>query len=140
MLLRFGNVVLWLNGHIHANRVSARGDERGSGGGFWEVTTASLVDWPCQSRLVEVIDAGDGFLAIACTMVDHDATNSGGAGRAQGAHSNAGERTDLAALHRELAGNVPYSGFESGRAGSPLDRNVILPLRAPFLLSRLSAM
>ena len=48
--------------------------------------------------------------------------------------------TDLAALHRELAGNVPYSGFESGRAGSPLDRNVILPLRAPFLLSRLSAM
>jgi metallophosphoesterase (TIGR03767 family) len=125
MLHRFGNVVLWLNGHIHANRVSARRDERGSGGGFWEVTTASLVDWPCQGRMVELIDAGDGFLAIASTMVDHDTT---------------GDRSDLAGLHRELAGNVPYSGFASGRAGSSLDRNVILPLRAPFSLSRLSAM
>jgi metallophosphoesterase (TIGR03767 family) len=123
VLHRFGNVVLWLNGHIHANRVSPRADERGGGGGFWEVTTASLVDWPCQGRMVEVIDAGDGFLAIACTMVDHDST---------------GDRSDLAALHRELAGNVPYSGFASGRTGSSLDRNVILPLRAPFTLAGLT--
>ncbi len=128
VLLRFGNVVLWLNGHIHANRVRARSDERGNGGGFWEVTTASLVDWPCQGRLVELIDAGEGLLAIACTMVDHDAMIDAGAG----------ERSDLAALHRELAANVPYAGFASGRAGSPLDRNVILPLRAPFPLASLA--
>ena len=128
VLLRFGNVVLWLNGHIHANRVTARPDALGSGGGFWEVTTASLVDWPCQGRLVELIDTGEGMLAIACTMVDHDATTDAGAG----------EPSDLAALHRELAGNVPYSGFASRRAGSPMDRNVILPLRAPFPLARLA--
>jgi len=117
-LLRFDNVVLWLNGHIHANRVRAHADENG-GGGFWEVTTASLVDWPCQGRVVEIVDAGDGLLAIACTMVDHDGS-------------------ELSALHRELAGNEPGAGFASGRAGSPLDRNVILPLRAPFPLSGLS--
>jgi metallophosphoesterase (TIGR03767 family) len=127
VLLRFGNVVLWLNGHTHANRVRARVDELGAGGGFWEVTTASLVDWPCQGRIVEIIDAAEGMLAIACTMVDHDVTIDAGADETSG----------LAALHRELAANVPYSGFASGRAGSLLDRNVILPLRAPFPLARL---
>ena len=108
-------MVLWLNGHIHSNRVRARPDprEKGQGGGLWEVTTASLVDWPCQGRIVEIFDAGDGMLAIACTMVDH-------------------EGSELAAVHRELAGNAPAAGFASGRAGTPLDRNVILPLRAPF--------
>ena len=118
-LLRFGNVVLVLNGHIHANRVRAHADEEGDGGGFWEVTTASLVDWPCQGRIVEIVDAGDGLLAIACTMVDHDGS-------------------ELSALHRELAGNEPGAGFASGRAGTPLDRNVILPLRAPFPVSRIT--
>jgi metallophosphoesterase (TIGR03767 family) len=127
LLHRFGNVVLWLNGHIHANRVRPRPDPSGVTGGFWEVTTASLVDWPCQGRLVEVVDAGDGMLAIACTMVDHD-----------GAIAAGGEDpVDLAGLHRELAGNAPFAGFVSGRAGSPHDRNVILPLRAPFPLRRL---
>ena len=117
-LRRFGNVVLWLNGHIHSNRIQARSDAGGHG--FWEVTTASLVDWPCQARIVELADVGDGLLAIACTMVDHDGS-------------------ELAALHRELAGNAPAAGFASGRAGNPTDRNVILPIRAPFPLSRLGS-
>ena len=105
-------MVLWLNGHIHANRITPRADQQG-GHGFWEVTTSSLVDWPCQARLVELFDAGKGLLGIACTMIDH-----------QGA--------DVAALHRELAANVPFSGFESWRTGTPEDRNAILLLRAPF--------
>jgi metallophosphoesterase (TIGR03767 family) len=116
-LLRFGNVVLWLNGHIHANRVRARPDSSGQGGGFWEVTTASVVDWPCQGRIVELLDLGDGHMGIACTMVDHDGS-------------------ELAALHRELAGNAPAAGFASARTGTPLDRNVILPLRAPLAMAR----
>ena len=115
-----GNVVLWLNGHIHASVIRPRPDPRGKGGGFWEVTTSSLVDWPCQARVVELFEAGDGLLAIACTMVDHDgSTDPGGAV----------EPAQLAGLHRQLAGNVPVAGFDSGRAGTPLDRNVILPLR-----------
>ena len=112
-LLRFGNVVLWLNGHIHANRVRAHRDESRAGGGFWEVTTSSVVDWPCQGRVVEILEAGGGLLAVACTMVDH-------------------EGSELGSLHRELAGNEPGAGFSSGRAGTPLDRNVILPVRSPF--------
>jgi hypothetical protein len=104
------NLVLWLNGHIHMNRVQPRGT-------FWEVTTASLVDWPCQARLVEIVETGGGRLAIACTMVDHDAPRDPG---------EAADSARMAALHRELAGNVPGQGFGSRRAGSELDRNVIL--------------
>jgi len=112
LLLRFRNVVLWLNGHIHANRITARRDP-GRGQGLWEVTTSSLVDWPCQARLVELFRTRDGLLAIACTMLDHDGLG-------------------LADLHRELAGNVPSAGFDAGRSGTPLDRNVILLLPLPF--------
>jgi len=106
LLSRFPNVVLWLNGHIHANRIAPRGT-------FWEVTTGSVVDWPCQARLVEIYDKAGGGLAIGCTMLDHD-----GAG--------------LAGLHRELAANAPFAGFDCGRAGTPGDRNAILLLPAPF--------
>ena len=112
LLLRFQNVVLWLNGHIHANRITPRTGPPDTHG-FWEVTTSSLVDWPCQARLIEIFEADDGQLAIACTMVDH-------------------EGTGLAGLHRELAANVPFNGFDSRRPGTPEDRNVILLLRAPF--------
>jgi metallophosphoesterase (TIGR03767 family) len=121
LLLRFPNVVLWLNGHIHANRITPRADRQG-GHGFWEVTTSSIVDWPCQARLVELFDAGAGHLAVACTMVDHDGTVRG----------KDGKLPDLAGLHRELAGNVPHNGFDSTRPGTPTDRNAILLLRAPF--------
>lgn len=106
LLQRFRNVVLWLNGHIHANRITPRGT-------FWEVTTSSLVDWPCQARLVELVRSRDGRLGIRCTMLDHDGEG-------------------LAGLHRELAGNVPHAGFESWRTGLPADRNAVLLLRDPF--------
>jgi len=106
----FPKLVLWLNGHIHMNRVQPRAT-------FWEVTTGSLVDWPCQARLVELTDIGGGRLAIACTMVDHDSPLD---------HAGGGDSAELAALHRELASNVPGQGAGARRGGSELDRNVIL--------------
>jgi metallophosphoesterase (TIGR03767 family) len=112
LLLRFRNVVLWLNGHIHANRITPRAGVY-DGHGFWEVTTSSLVDWPCQARVVELFEAGEGLLGIGCTMVDH-------------------QGSELASLHRELSGNVPFNGYESWRPGSPADRNAILLLPRPF--------
>ena len=112
MLVRFGNVVLWLNGHTHYNRITSRQGTRGERG-FWEVTTGSIVDWPCQARLVEIFKTAEGHLAIGCTMVDHDGEG-------------------LAGLHRELAANAPYGGFDSARAGTPGDRNAVLILPSPF--------
>jgi len=121
LLLRFQNVVLWLNGHIHANRITPRPDPHG-GHGFWEVTTSAVVDWPCQARLVELFDAGNGLLGIACTMLDHEGST----------RSRDDEPPDLAGLHRELAANVPMNGFDSWRPGAPTDRNAILLLPTPF--------
>ena len=77
------------------------------------MTTGSLVDWPCQARLIEIFRTRDDQLAIACTMVDHDGKG-------------------LAGLHRELAANVPLNGFDSWRPGTPADRNAILLLPRPF--------
>jgi metallophosphoesterase (TIGR03767 family) len=106
LLSRFGNVVLWLNGHTHINLIAARG-------GFWEVTTGSIVDWPCQARVVELFETDAGDLAMGCTMLDHDGEG-------------------LAGLHRELAANVPFRGFDDGSDGRPEDRNVVLTRPRPF--------
>ena len=129
MLHRFGNVVLWLNGHTHTNAVRARRDPGDSARGFWEVTTCSVVDWPCQTRLVEIVDAG-GHLSIVCTMVDHDSPLAPGSLQTI---------DDLAALHRELAANMPVIGADSTRSGLTGDRNADLRLPAPFPLGRVPA-
>lgn len=47
LLHRFPNVVLWLNGHAHANTVRPRRDPADPSRGFWEVTTCAIADWPC---------------------------------------------------------------------------------------------
>lgn len=128
LLHRFGNVVLWLNGHTHINSVRARCDPAGPARGFWEVTTCAVVDWPCQTRVVEITDVA-GELAITCTMVDHDSPL---------APRSLDRAADLAALHRQLAANVPLIGAAGpGRPDRPSDRNVELRIRAPFPLSRL---
>jgi metallophosphoesterase (TIGR03767 family) len=128
LLYRFGNVVLWLNGHTHINSIRARRDPADPARGFWEVTTCAVVDWPCQTRVVEVTDMA-GELAITCTMVDHDSPL---------APRSLDSAADLAGLHRELAANVPVIGAaDPGRPGLPSDRNVELRIRAPFPLCRL---
>ncbi|HEY6794753.1 MAG TPA: TIGR03767 family metallophosphoesterase [Kineosporiaceae bacterium] len=131
-LHRFPNVVLWLSGHTHTNRVRPRIDPHDPRRGFWEVTTCAIVDWPCQTRLVELLDLGNGILAIACTMVDHDSPLGPGASLEGSALTS----RQLASLHRELAGNVPYAGAGTRLEGIATDRNVVLPLRAPFDLGR----
>lgn len=129
LLHRFPNVVLWLNGHTHTNAVRPRFDPGNPERGFWEVTTCAVIDWPCQTRLVELLDCG-GYLAIVCTMVDHDTP-------AVPVHLEDGD--GLASLHRELAANVPFRGACSDAAGTPGDRNVELRSTLPFPLDRLAS-
>ncbi len=126
LLHRYRNVVLWLNGHTHTNAVRARRDPADPARGFWEVTTCSVVDWPCQARLVEIVDAG-AYLSIVCTMVDHDSPAAPGP-----LHTG----DDLASLHRELAANMPVIGAGSGRPGLAGDRNAELRIPPPFPLGR----
>jgi metallophosphoesterase (TIGR03767 family) len=124
-LHRFPNIVLWLNGHTHLNAVRARYDPGNPVRGFWDVTTCAVIDWPCQTRLVEFVDRGS-YLSIVCTMVDHDTPV---------AAASLETRAGLASLHRELAANVPFRGAGSGAAGTPADRNVELRVTPPFPLA-----
>ena len=137
LLHRFPNVVLWLTGHTHTNAVRSRPapDPDRPGGGFWEVTTCAVMDWPGQARLVELLDPGDGLLRIACTMVDHDSPVVPDRGPFAGP---AAGREHLAGLHRELSANVPLAGLGSPTAGTAGDRNVVLTLPAPFDLARVA--
>ena len=130
LLHRFRNVVLWLNGHTHTNAIMARRDPADPARGFWEVTTCAIVDWPCQARLVEIIDAG-GCLSIVCTMVDHDTPV---------APRSLETSDDLASLHRELAANMPVIGADSYRSGLATDRNAELRIVPPFPPDRVPAL
>ena len=125
LLHRFPNVVLWLNGHTHTNTIRPHRDPADPSRGFWEVTTCAVVDWPCQTRVVELVDHGE-YLSIVTTMVDHDTPVS---------PASLETADDLAALHRELSANVPWP--VSALAGAAGDRNTELRVIPPFPLKRL---
>ncbi|HEU5045349.1 MAG TPA: metallophosphoesterase, partial [Nocardioidaceae bacterium] len=122
-LLAHENVVAWVNGHTHRNTVRAH--SRPAGGGFWEINTASHIDWPQQSRIIEVVDNHDDTVSIFATMVDH------GAPVRMPSHLDGPVR--LAALGRLLAANDPQEQ-STDRRGKRRDRNVELVLPAPAVL------
>jgi metallophosphoesterase (TIGR03767 family) len=122
-LHRYPNVVLWLNGHSHFCRIFGHSDPQGRTGGFWEVNTPSHIDFPQQSRIVEMVDNRDGTLSVFATLVDH-------AGHAEtGPVTTDIER--LAAISRELSANDPQVDL-SVQLGTPEDRNVELLIQTPF--------
>jgi metallophosphoesterase (TIGR03767 family) len=119
LLLGHPSVALWVNGHTHEHRVTAIADAEGRG--FWQVTTASHIDWPQQSRVVEIGEATDGTLLVACTVLDSAAET-----RWTGGH----DPLSLAALSRELSANdwQYRTGPEPVGAGTADDRDVVLLL------------
>ena len=125
LLLAHPHVVAFVAGHTHENRITAF--KRGAGG-FWGIETASEIDWPIQSRLLEIMDNRDGTLSIFGTLIDHGATL---ATPAPGTPAAGFDRGTLAALGREFAYNDPQVGFEDGAEGRPQDRNVELLVRDP---------
>jgi metallophosphoesterase (TIGR03767 family) len=141
LLLRYPNVVLWVNGHTHVNSVTAhrRADGSAVPGGFWEVNTASHIDFPQQARIVELADNHDGTISVFGTIVDSAAPLA--------VPGSLDDPLALAALSRELAVNdwqerpaAPgAAGQPDGRRGKVEDRNVELIMRAPFALPELAA-
>lgn len=129
LLLAHPRVIAYVAGHTHENRITAfeRAPD-GRGGGFWGIETASEIDWPIQSRLLEVMDNRDGTLSIFGTLIDHGASL---ATPPPGTNAGAFDAETLAAIGRELAYNDPQVGFEAGAEGRPQDRNVELLLADP---------
>jgi hypothetical protein len=125
VLHRHDRVVAWLSGHRHINRVSHRPHPDGANQGFWEIITASTIDWPSQGRSVEILRTVDGSLVMACSPVDHAGDLVPGA---DAPHSLAG----IAGLHRELAANLvgPWGTPKVAKLSGRLeDKACILGLR-----------
>jgi metallophosphoesterase (TIGR03767 family) len=139
LLLQYPNVVAWVNGHTHVNNVIPHRRPSGwhSPGGFWEINTASHIDFPQQARIVELVDNRDGTLSILGTIIDSLAPLT---------WTGTGSPVQLAALSRELSANdwqerVPGLNAQGhdGRRGAVSDRNVELLVHAPFALPRSAA-
>jgi metallophosphoesterase (TIGR03767 family) len=145
LLLAFPNVIMVVDGHTHSNVITPHFidyDEATNRNGFWEITTASTVDWPVQSRLIEIgfgtgtpglntgnEGVGNGMLSIFTTMLDADAPLAFG--------GDTGTPARLASLGRQLAANDPQEvsrGIDRRRGVTPSGRNTQLLVPAPFPL------
>ncbi len=102
---RHPSVVLWLTGHRHIHRVTPR---PGAAGGFWEITTASIIDWPSERRNIE-IHRHEGGVEIVSTL-----------------HAHRADEGSLAWWHRDLARRFGGSQVRHAMAGTEFDRNVRL--------------
>ena len=137
LFLRHPSVIAFVNGHEHNNRIEPFRRPVGQGtGGFWEINTAAHIDWPQQSRTLELFDNRDGTLSIFGTILDHGAAPNPGGPPPSDGQGQAGRSTQrLASISRELSFNDPQSrnGEDSGDArGSREDRNVELIVRDPY--------
>jgi len=120
-LLTQPRVIAWVNGHTHKNHISGHARTDGTGG-FWEINTASHVDYPQQARIIEIADNADGTLSIFTTILDHAGPASYG-----GDLSNT---VSLASLSRELAVNDPQVDISVMR-GTASARNTELLVGRP---------
>jgi metallophosphoesterase (TIGR03767 family) len=121
------NVIAYVTGHTHENKVFACGAAGGcpAGANWWELNTAAEIDWPQQSRLIELMDNADGTLSIFGTLLDHSATYE-----VPAAGSATGFTTDqLGAISRTLSYNDPQVNL--GATGEAADRNVELVVDDP---------
>jgi len=121
LLERHRCVVLWLNGHTHITAITAHQS-------WWEVTAPSLIDFPQQGRIVELLRSSNGTLTVAVTMVDHSGELPWS--------GQVDSVTALAGLSRQLAANDwqfrPADLRAHPLTGAPMDRNVLLHLPDPW--------
>ena len=96
MLIKYPQVIAWLAGHEHRHHVEWVGPKIEEVG-FWHIETSSHIDWPQQSRTVEIVETDAKEIFIGLTVIDHAGGISYGA---------AVSPVELAALSRVLSANV----------------------------------
>ncbi|MCL7429428.1 TIGR03767 family metallophosphoesterase [Streptomyces sp. YS415] len=111
------NVLAWVNGHIHRNAITPH--PAPGGRSFWEISTASHVDFPQLARVIELADNKDGTISLFTTCVEAAAPHR--------TDFSDLSQTGLAALYRELSYNAP--GARTDLAGGGADRNTELVLK-----------
>jgi hypothetical protein len=109
LLDRDPRVIAALSGHVHHNRIVPRPS---AAGGYWLITTSSLIDYPQQARALRILATAGGGVAIQTWMLDHAFPGP------------------LGAISRELAYLDAQGGRPTDARGTQLDRNVTLYRRA----------
>ncbi|HEX8099890.1 MAG TPA: hypothetical protein VF660_06780 [Actinomycetota bacterium] len=150
------NVIAHVAGHEHQNYIwhyhcnthhikgAPEGQEDATGpGDFWHISTAAHIDWPQQSRMIELIDNGKlvrnrRTMSLVLTILDH-------AGPARPPTVGQGDEVlRLASIARELSYNdyqvvaqtptgVKSTTADRAARGKRIDRNVIIVLDRPWL-------
>ncbi|HKS45237.1 MAG TPA: TIGR03767 family metallophosphoesterase [Amycolatopsis sp.] len=121
LLNRFPNVLAWVNGHTHRNKITPHPGKTPAQG-FWEINTASHVDFPQHARIIEVADNADGTLSLFTTLIEAEAPYAADYGDASS--------TALASLYRELSYNDIHVNL--GRVGEAVDHNTELLIVNPL--------
>lgn len=126
LLLAHKGVIAYVAGHTHEHNIDAFGRPDGSGG-FWAIETSSIVDWPVQARVIEVVDNRDDTLSIFGTIIDHEGPITA---PDSGTPASTFDPATMASVGRTLAFNDPQAGGGTGE-GAAEDRNVELLLPDP---------
>ncbi|HET6711817.1 TIGR03767 family metallophosphoesterase [Amycolatopsis sp.] len=121
LLKRFPNVLAWVNGHTHVNKITPHAGSTPRQG-FWEINPASHVDFPQHARIVEVADNADGTLSLFTTLIEAEAPYA--------VDYDARTPQALASLYRELSYNDIH--IDLGRVGAAADHNTELLLVNPL--------
>ena len=134
LLSNYPNIILWVSGHVHDHNISKAAAPSGEQA-FWQIRTGSHMDWPQQSRVIEIAKTADGRIAIGTTVFDHagsellelaDIPKAG----------NFEDPLQLAGISRILAAN-DWQRFDGSNSlevleGAVTDRNVWLWLQDPL--------
>lgn len=105
VLDRQPRVVAAICGHTHRNRIAARPS---AGGGYWLISTASLIDYPQQARALQLVATAGGGVALRTWLLDHVSDSP------------------LGPISRQLSYLDAQGGRPQGFAGQRLDGNVTL--------------
>jgi len=142
LLLRFPNVVMHASGHTHQNKIWQHVRATGTGG-YFEVNTSAIADWPHQSRTIELVDNHDGTISVYAVTFDGAAPVDPAAMRWAGdptpetaSRFGAKQRNInedwLASVARWVGANDPQHGHDAiTDAATALDKNVELILKHP---------
>ena len=135
LLTRFPNVVAWMNGHEHNNRVKGFSGPKGSDAAraWWEISTAAHVDWPQQSRILEFAfkpgtSGKPGSVFIYSTTVDHAAAPVPD----QASQETVDYLASLSRLRSYRDACLTEGQAECEKRGKAKDRNLKLVQKAPF--------
>lgn len=116
----YPNVIAYVPGHTHENRITPY-ERKKAGGIFWEINTSAVADHPQQHRLIEIFDNDDGTLSIFATVLDPAAPAAAPAGCNTANCAGSFTAEQLASIGHTFAFNDPQTGDEATSPDEPGD-------------------